>query len=211
MDAATLARASEPFFTTKPLGQGTGLGLAMARGFAQASAGRLAITSAPGNGTTVAIWLPAPATAPCGLPAPAEERRARPQGSPRILLVDDESVVREVLAGELEDAGFEVTQAADGQAALDLLHGGRCFDMLVTDLAMPGLDGVGLIKEAQRRHPRLPAILVTGFAGDAATLAVGGAVSGRFVLMRKPVTGSELADQAASMLEAAARMPQPVR
>jgi signal transduction histidine kinase/ActR/RegA family two-component response regulator len=211
MDASTLARAFEPFFTTKPLGQGTGLGLAMARSFAQASRGRLAITSAVGKGTTVSIWLPVLETTPREPQEARPARRARPLGTPRILLADDETVVREVLAGQLEDAGFEVMQAADGGAALELLDGGHCFDVLVSDLAMPGLDGVGLIREAQRRHPGLPAILLTGFAGDAATLAVGTAVAGRFMLMRKPVSGGELADQIAALLEAVAREVQPAR
>jgi len=211
MDEATLARASEPFFTTKPLGQGTGLGLAMARTFAQASGGRLDISSAAGQGTTVSIWLPVLPAATREPQGPAAVRRARAVNSPRILLADDETVVREVLAGQLEDAGFEVTQAMDGRAALELLDSGHCFDVLITDLAMPGLDGVSLIREAQRRHPGLPAILVTGFAGDAATLAVGAAVAGRFVLVRKPVSGGELADQAAALLEAASREAQPAR
>ncbi|WP_270939309.1 response regulator, partial [Falsiroseomonas oryzae] len=137
-------------------------------------------------------------------PAPDRPGR-RPRGDQpgRILLVDDEAVVREVLAGQLEDAGFAVTQAADGTAALAVLEAGRCFDILVTDLAMPGLDGVALIRAAQRRKPALPAILLTGYAGDAATLAVGNAVGGRFVLLRKPITGAELADRVASILEAA--------
>jgi len=212
MDAATLARASDPFFTTKPLGQGTGLGLTMARSFAQASRGRFRIDSKPGQGTTVSIWLPmleavaqegAPKTS-APPPRPVPDSRA-----PRLLLVDDEAVVREVLATQLEEAGFEVSQAVDGIAALGLLGEGHGFDLLITDLAMPGLDGVGLIREIQRRYPMLPAILLTGFAGDAATLAIGRTIEGRFLLVRKPISGAELADRAAGLLGAAFRDAQP--
>jgi signal transduction histidine kinase/CheY-like chemotaxis protein len=209
MDAPTLARATEPFFTTKPLGRGTGLGLAMAQGFAEGSGGALRIASDPGRGTRVSLWLPIAA----GLAAAAAEPAARDETAPatarcarprRVLLVDDEPVVREVLAGQLADEGFEVAEAADGAAALALIERGGPFDLLVTDLAMPGQDGVALIREAQRRCPGLPAILLTGYAGEAAALAVGSALDGgsggAFALLRKPITGARLADQAAALL-----------
>jgi signal transduction histidine kinase len=212
MDAETLARASDAFFTTKALGQGTGLGLTMARSFAQGSRGHLEIDSAPGRGTTVSIWLPVVAATsqePVRRPIAQPGRHVAEERPWRLLLVDDEAVVREVLAAELEDAGFDVAQAADGVAALALLDEEHGFDLLVSDLSMPGLDGVGLIREAQRRHPSLPAILLTGFAGDAATLAIGGAIAGRFLLVRKPVAGAVLADHAAGLLDAALRATQP--
>jgi CheY-like chemotaxis protein len=100
-----------------------------------------------------------------------------------------------------------VTALPDGVAALDhLRHGGgggdpgARFDILVTDLAMPGMDGISLIREAQRSRPGLPAILVTGFAGDAAALAMGSDAGAVFALLRKPVSGTELADQIAALL-----------
>jgi CheY-like chemotaxis protein len=97
-----------------------------------------------------------------------------------------------------------VEQAADGAAALTRLddRGAVAFDLLVADLAMPGLDGVAVIREARRRRPGLPAILLTGYAGDAAALAVGGALDygGAFALLRKPITGAGLADQVAALL-----------
>ena len=122
---------------------------------------------------------------------------------PRVLLVDDEPVVREVLAAQLGEAGYEVAEGGDGAAALDLLDRGAPCDILVTDLAMPGMDGVALIRAAQGRRPGLPAILVTGYAGDAAALAVGAAVDGTFALLRKPVTAQRLADQVAASLATA--------
>jgi CheY-like chemotaxis protein len=98
------------------------------------------------------------------------------------------------------DAGYMVTTAADGAAALERLKAGLTCDLLVSDLAMEGIDGVTLIREARRLRPGLPAILVTGYAGDAAALAVGQTVTGHFMLLRKPVTGAHLADQVAALL-----------
>ncbi|MBB5694895.1 response regulator [Muricoccus pecuniae] len=207
MDAATLARAAEPFFTTKPLGQGTGLGLAMARSFAQGSGGALAIASAPGEGTRVSLWLPVTGgEAEADGAAPVHQGPALWDGSGprhRVMLVDDDPIVRDVLVTQLADAGFAVEEFPDGEAALGRLGEAGRVDILVTDLAMPGMDGVALIREAQKARPGLPAILVTGYAGDAAALAVGAAVSGPFALMRKPVTGTQLADQVEALLGAA--------
>jgi len=104
---------------------------------------------------------------------------------------------------QLADAGYAMTEAADGADALALLDGGLRCDVLVSDLAMAGMDGVTLIRAAQRRRPGLPAILVTGYAGDAAALAVGQAVDGAFALLRKPVSGAALADRVAALLGAA--------
>ncbi|TDH64312.1 response regulator [Dankookia rubra] len=203
MSVETLARAGEPFFTTKPVGRGTGLGLAMARSFAEGSGGRMTIESKPGCGTHIALWLPAMAAAAEALVA-APPRQARPAMAmscrARVLLVDDEPVVREVLATQLADAGYAVTEAEDGAAALALLAGGMACDVLVSDLAMEGIDGVTLIREVRRARPGLPAILVTGYAGDAAALAVGQRVDGTFTLLRKPVTGALLVDQVAALL-----------
>lgn len=215
MPLDVLEHATEPFFTTKPLGQGTGLGLAMARSFAEGSGGALEINSAPGQGTCVALWLPVAGlrsrhTEEGAQPGPEQAKdavaatlttgcvapRARP---PRVLLVDDEPMVREVLVEQLNDAGFAVTDAADAKTALDLIAKSRAcaFDILVTDLAMPEIDGLELIREAQRRQAELPAILITGYAGDAGSLAMGGVTGtgARFTLMRKPLAGPVLADQ----------------
>lgn len=201
MSPEILARAGEPFFTTKPVGRGTGLGLAMARSFAEGSGGRMTIESRPGAGTRIALWLPALAEV-AEPPPPA--RRTRPVAAPapglRVLLVDDEPMVREVLAAQLTDAGYQVTEAGNGAAALALLADSLACDVLVSDLAMEGIDGVTLIREARRARPELPAILVTGYAGDAAALAVGQRVDGSFTLLRKPVTGAQLADQVAALI-----------
>ncbi|WP_169742811.1 ATP-binding protein [Muricoccus aerilatus] len=203
MSPEVLARASEPFFTTKPRGKGTGLGLAMARGFAEQSGGAFALESELGRGTTVSLWLPISEeeTSAAGLPAlsqpaPAEGRRGR------LLLVDDEAIVREITAEGLRAAGFVVRVVAEAAEALDLLAGAEEVDLLISDLSMPGMDGLALIQNAQRLRPDLPAILLTGYATDAAELALGGALSGTFSLLRKPVDAKILADRVAVLLEA---------
>ena len=204
MPPEVLARVTEPFFTTKGEGQGTGLGLAMAKGVAEQSGGALAIESAPGRGTTVTLWFPL-APAPEAAPAPPEAAAADPAASGRrrvrILLVDDDPIVREVTAEGLEAEGFAVLSAASGPAALALLEAGEAVDLVLSDLSMPGMDGLALIREAQRRRPALPAILLTGFASNAAELAVNGVLSGSFSLLRKPVTPQGLAERVAVLLE----------
>ena len=200
IDAAILVRVLEPFFSTKPAGKGTGLGLSMAKGFAEQSGGGLTIDSRPGHGTTIRLWLPA-ATRLDGPAEPAEPSGVVRDGtSRRILLVDDEVMVRETLATSLEDAGYAVMVAADGPEALDLLRTTAVVDVLVTDLSMPGLDGLALIRQAQRQRSGLPAVLLTGYAGHGAELAVGGLVSGAFSLVRKPVTAAQLADRIEALL-----------
>jgi signal transduction histidine kinase/CheY-like chemotaxis protein len=205
MSAGTLARASEPFFTTKPLGQGTGLGLAMARGFAHQSGGGFAIESVPGQGTTVTLWFPEAV----GVPAasdPVLSGRTAPSvpASARVLVVDDDAMVREVLAGEMEERGYRVAQAGDGLEALAQLDGGLAVDLLISDFAMPGINGLTLIREARRRRPELPALLLTGYADAGVRLAVQDAETRSTALLRKPVTGTELAEHAAALLAHAA-------
>jgi signal transduction histidine kinase/CheY-like chemotaxis protein len=200
IDPLALGRVLEPFFSTKPPGQGTGLGLSMAKGFVEQSGGGLTIDTSPGHGTTVHLWLPAAAqpAAPPDQPQPASLPQT--DKGKRILLVDDEAMVRETLAVSLEDAGYAVLRAADGATALDLLGSPVAVDILVTDLTMPGIDGLAVIRQAQRQRSGLPAVLLTGYAGHGADLAVGGAVSGTFSLVRKPVTAAQLADRIEALL-----------
>lgn len=205
MDAATLARAAEPFFTTKPVGEGTGLGLAMARGFAQQSGGGLAIESAPGRGTTVTLWLPQ--SRPAGPVAAGPEIPAPSAASPvRVLLADDDALVREVLACGLEDHGYRVVQVPNGIAALARLEKGEAFDLLITDFLMPGMNGLTLIDEARRRCSTLPAVLLTGHASPAVQSALENGASPPTWLMRKPIRSEELAEQVAALLAGAAQI-----
>ena len=189
MDEATLLRAPEPFFTTKPVGRGTGLGLPMARGFAEQSGGALTVESELGRGTVVTLWLPV-----AGAPEQCERDRAAaiaPIRASRVLLVDDETVIAELLSEVLREQGLDVTTMTSGAAAIAALESGASFDLLVSDLSMPDVTGLDVTRAARARRPGLPAIILTGYAGDAGALRleqIGGAVT----FLRKPVTGDEL-------------------
>jgi signal transduction histidine kinase len=204
MDKATLRRALEPFFTTKERGKGTGLGLSMACSFAEQSGGALKVHSQPGRGTIVKLWLPV-AEAPTAQPEAREKAALSAfSGDRRVLLVDDETTVRDVLACELIDHGYDVIQAGSGASALVLIDAGEKVDLIISDFSMPGMDGLALIQAAQERHKKLPAILLTGYVVDDAFHSVGAATAKcSFTLLRKPVTGTSLADQIATLLEAA--------
>lgn len=201
MDAATLARASEPFFTTKPFGQGTGLGLAMARGFAHQSGGGFLIQSAPSQGTTVTLWFPE-ATSSTALSEQGhiDSVTATFHGNARVLVVDDDAMVREVLVGQMEEQGYHVMQASDGLAALAQLDNGTAVDLLISDFAMPGMNGYRLIEEARRRRPDLPAMLLTGYADASVRLEMQHAMSGKTSFLTKPVPTDVLAARAAALL-----------
>jgi signal transduction histidine kinase/CheY-like chemotaxis protein len=209
-----LARASEPFFTTKDVGRGTGLGLAMARGFATQSGGGLHIESTPGRGTIASLWFPVSQGAllpanPLAIPLPGHEAPVALPGKTRVrlLLVDDDAIVRATMADQMADEGYAVLTAADGAEALLLLDAGEAVDLMITDYSMPGIDGLALIKEAQQRRPALAAILLTGFAANAAKIAITGATGGRFTLLRKPATATALAERVTALLERAAELP----
>jgi PAS domain S-box-containing protein len=167
MDPDTLAHAVEPFFTTKGVGKGTGLGLPMVHGLAEQSGGRLRLDSRPGEGTTVEMWLPTvigAAGAPVrghadeqDLPAPTGARR-------RILAVDDDSLVLMNTNAMLEDLGHDVVEAHSAVEALTILKSDPSIELLVTDQAMPNMTGLQLAETARSLRPGLPIILATGYA-----------------------------------------------
>jgi len=161
MDEATLAQAVEPFFTTKGL-EGNGLGLSMVKGFAEQSGGRLAITSKLGRGTTVEFHLPSVALARRLEQVDLSEM---PRTSGRLLLVDDSTDVLTTTGAFLEKAGFSVVRVDSGDKALAVLAGGERFDAMVSDYAMPGMNGADLIADARVAQPELKTLLVTGYAG----------------------------------------------
>jgi PAS domain S-box-containing protein len=200
MDAETLARATEPFFTTKGVGKGTGLGLPMVHGVAQQSGGRLVLKSEKGRGTTAEIWLPrAPATtadAPT-YSMPAEEPNVQPRV---ILVVDDDTLVLHSAAAMLEDLGHRVLQASSGKHALILLAQHPDIELLITDHAMPNMTGAELAAKVLTNSPSLPIVLATGFAelpaGTASTLT----------RLAKPFTQRELGNVISEAIRSA-RIP----
>ncbi|WP_272910970.1 PAS domain-containing protein [Falsiroseomonas oryziterrae] len=199
MDAATLARVMEPFFTTKPEGVGTGLGLPLVKALAERRGGAMEIESEPGRGTTVRLWLPAAEPA---APDPPPAGRADPPAREafHVLLVDDDPVVRETIGDQLREAGLAVNSAGDAAGALSLMDRDTRVDVLVTDLAMPGLDGLALIEQARRRRPGLAVVMVTGRADHGGAVPSGHAAGGPFVLVRKPASGAEIMRQVTALL-----------
>lgn len=160
-----IEKVTEPFFTTKAVGKGSGLGLSMVYGFAKQSGGALTIESALNKGTTATLWLPC---APAGLQSKAPFRAERSQsGSTRklsVLLVDDHDEVRSTTAALLEDFGHEVHQASNGADAMRLLENQCPCDLIISDYAMPHLSGTDFLTRARDLRPGIPALIITGYA-----------------------------------------------
>jgi PAS domain S-box-containing protein len=166
MDAATLARAVEPFFTTKEVGKGSGLGLSMVYGFAKQSRGHVEIISSPGAGTTVRLSLPR-----CQDESPSEEiqdpETPAPAGTETILLVEDDELVRAHVEAQLRSLGYAVVSVTTGTEALAALVEGHGFDLLFTDVVMPGgMSGLELAQHARGLCPDLPILFTSGYSED---------------------------------------------
>jgi CheY-like chemotaxis protein len=169
MDEATLARATEPFFTTKGPGKGTGLGLSMVHGLAAQSGGMLRVTSQVGKGTAVELWLPRAADEAAHH---AAGRRGRPAGPAEvaqvlphtILVVDDDLLVSTGTAAMLEDLGHTVIEVHSATQALEILDADPRVEIVITDYAMPGMTGLQLARQLEADRPGLPVILATGYA-----------------------------------------------
>ena len=171
MDAETIERAMEPFFTTKDAGKGTGLGLSQVYGFATQSGGDLHIQSQPGQGTRVTILLPCSQREPViatDMIAPSGEGRTG-----AVLLVEDNEEVGEFAEALLREMGHQVTRARSGAEALDIAEARR-FDVVLTDVVMPEMSGLELAEKLTERYPSLPIVLTTGFSGEIARSGTGG-------------------------------------
>jgi PAS domain S-box-containing protein len=164
MDEATLARAIEPFFTTKGAGKGTGLGLSMVHGMAEQSGGRLVLKSRKGEGTTAELWLPVTDGEAGQAPCPRREDAMHKSRSLVVLAIDDDALVLMNTALMLENLGHKVFSATSAQQALDILRRGERIDVIVTDEAMPHMRGSQLVNLVSAEWPRLPIILATGYA-----------------------------------------------
>jgi CheY-like chemotaxis protein/anti-sigma regulatory factor (Ser/Thr protein kinase) len=165
MDEETAQRALEPFFTTKGVVKGTGLGLPTVHGMAEQSGGKLKLKSKPGEGTTAEIFIPvsAPGTAEETKP-PSERTGYRTGRKLRIVSVDDDPLVSFNTAAMLEDLGHIVFTAANGAGALEILRQEDSIDLLITDQAMPGMTGSELAAAIRAEKPELPVIIATGYA-----------------------------------------------
>ncbi len=202
MDENTLAKATEPFFTTKGPGKGTGLGLSMVHGLAAQSGGLLRINSEPNRGTIIELWLPVAQTA-----AEPEEIEAPPLmpatlvGPCTVLVVDDDQLVLTGTSAMIEDLGHTAIEARSGAEALAKLESGIGIDVVITDHAMPAMTGLQLARHLDEKHPGVPVILATGYAelpGDPATLGI--------LRLAKPCTQYDLAAAIQSVLGSRTRV-----
>jgi PAS domain S-box-containing protein len=195
-----LKKVTEPFFTTKEVGKGSGLGLSMVYGFATQSDGAFRIESELGSGTTAELWLP---RAPAGQQKKRQREAMPAQHAPtrklRVMLVDDHAEVRSTTAAVLEDLGHRVDQASNGAEALHSLKTRDCdYDLMITDYAMPHLSGTEFLREARELCPDVPALIITGYAdGD----RIGDRPAGVEILL-KPFTAGKLEEAVARVSRA---------
>jgi PAS domain S-box-containing protein len=191
MQPEVLERAFEPFYTTKQTGAGSGLGLSMVYGFARQSGGNAEVQSEPGQGTTVSVYLPRGHGAPQVAARAERPEDVRCTGRGRAVVVEDDPEVRRYVRRMLEEFGFSVSDAENGLAAQALLSGSNPVDLLVTDMAMPGMGGIDTVREARQRWPELKVVCMSGHPDK---LAQGRKALGRqAVSLCKPFGKSDLA------------------
>ena len=188
----------DPFFTTKPLGQGTGLGLSMVYGFARQSGGHVRIDSHPGDGTTVEVLLPATED------EVADEMSAyaaAPHGDgQRVLVVEDDPAVRLLVREVLEELGYLPVEAAEPHAAIPILASPMPFDLLISDVGLPGMNGRELAEIARAHRPHLPILFITGYAENATIRA--DFLGAKMSMVAKPFRLEELAAKINEMVAA---------
>ena len=167
MNRDVLERAIEPFFTTKPRGRGTGLGLSMVYGFARQSGGNIEIVSAPGEGTTISIWLPRARDETPSQREEAETGEESVSHAGSILVVEDDDQVRKLTVSRLRKLGYRTDECPDGASAVALLEKGRKFDLIFSDVVMPGgLTGYDVVRRARELDRDVRVLLTSGYAED---------------------------------------------
>mgnify|MGYP002389920719 CR=1 FL=1 len=160
MTQEVMGRALEPFYTTKPMGRGTGLGLSQVYGLVHLSKGDLSISSVVGEGTTIAMYFPV-------LESKSVEQSAAQFNLRRVLVVDDQADVLEMTVSSLKSLGFEVLSAANGKSALKILQKNLDIQLLLSDVVMPEMNGVELAERAKQLNPAIKVILASGYAEPA--------------------------------------------
>jgi signal transduction histidine kinase/FixJ family two-component response regulator/HAMP domain-containing protein len=202
ISAEVLEKVFEPFFTTKGVGEGSGLGLSMVYGFVRQSNGHVTISSEPGRGTTINLYLPR--SRECVVPdAPEDQPEPVTRGTERILVVEDDPDLRGIAVKVLTNQGYEVFQAPDGSKAVELLGGPILFDLLFTDVVLPGpYNGVQISEEAKRLQPDISVLFTSGYADSAITLEE--QYSSNVNLVNKPYRRSELLNTMREMLDSKA-------
>jgi CheY-like chemotaxis protein len=197
MSRETTARVFEPFYTTKPVGKGTGLGLATVYGIVKQSGGYVWVYSELGQGTTFKVYLP--------LAAEGMTHAGAPQAAPRasgevVLVVEDEPAVRQMTSRALREFGYRVVEASDGQEALDLLGEPQTrFRLMVADVVMPGMDGHELARRAAKLHPGLQVLFMSGYTDDEVVRR--GLLDAGQPFLQKPFTPEALGEHVAAMLK----------
>jgi CheY-like chemotaxis protein len=192
-------RIFEPFFTTKAKGEGTGLGLATVQGIAKESGGHVRVESEPGRGTTFSVYLPPTEERAPVVAAPGCAVAPSLRGGETVLYVEDDPALRALGADILRDAGYLVLVAADGSQALEVgLQSPRPIDVLVSDVVLPTLNGPEVWERLQGRYPGLPAVYVSGYAGDARLSSIAGE---NVRLLEKPLTSAALLAEVRGALE----------
>ena len=205
MDSETLARAADPFFTTKIVGKGTGLGLSMVHGLAAQSGGRIELRSTPGVGSEVELWLPAAAPGALWAPPPSGAASVSPLGRRLVVIaVDDDSLVLTHTVAMLDDLGHEVLPAASAQEGLALLERRTDVDIVVCDQVMPRMTGTEFADAVARLHPDLPFLIASGYAD------LGDGERARGAVLAKPFSQAELALAIASALERTSDVESPL-
>ncbi|MBU8540943.1 PAS domain S-box protein [Falsiroseomonas tokyonensis] len=200
MTPEVVARAFEPFFTTKDVGQGSGLGLSMVFGFMKQSGGHVKIYSEPGLGTSVKVYVPRAGRSQLRFD-PGAGAEAPRGGTEKLLVVEDDPLVRDHVAGQLRELGYRVVIAGHAAAALEALRLRDDFDLLLTDVVMPGgMNGHALAQEALRIRPGLRVLYTTGYTEDG--IVHDGRLDPDVLLLKKPYRRRDLAEKVRQALDA---------
>lgn len=202
MPASVISKVFEPFYTTKPVGEGTGLGLSMVYGFARQSGGQVSLNSMPGCGTTVTLYLPRSEgdIVPEELASTIRTSISSTTDDRAVLIVEDDAAVRMLLAEVVLDLGYTVIEATDSVAGLRTLESDVAIDVLITDVGLPGgKNGFEMVSQCQARRPELKVLFVTGYAEDAATLS--GRLEKGMHILTKPFALDVLSNRLKELVE----------